>query len=682
MNIQLVRIVAAVLDVNNLTLYKEDGSTVIIPQGDPRVRSIIDLATPMLINYGYADVNIGMAEENHFAKFEEKSSGVVKFFKVAKAKLKGLFGSKPEEPAADEPLTPKTIGNVPGPATVHLANASIYDVSEEDEVEAAAEQASQKYPGYSTTVQETKSHVDEIMKHVVPVSAPDYNENTVHKQGDITDEKGNTTSVPTESMHQDTIIAVVDDKIIPGVELIKSQFTNANKVGNTIGMENFMRRIASVIDKRDHSVKDLLKFMERGDLPVADDGSILIYKVLKRAGGSNSGKFVDCHSKKVEQWTGAYVCMDPSLVDHNRRNECSNGLHVARRGYIGSFGGDVCVLAKLAPEDVIAVPAYDANKMRVCGYHIIMELTPNQYSLVKQNKPISVDPAGKVLLANAISGKHARISHEVRITKEMGGGVQVKHLEKGQPVILACGMPAPVQSDLSQEGTIEAKPEASAAPEVKVKPQAEALENPSKETKEALVALLDVVNKVDEAKTSRQAQAKVLYDACTTGGKEALDKLKAFKKASKVSWEKLGLPDLNGSTFSIREAKPTKAAPVKAKAKVKSKTPSKPKVKEKVMVNTEGTVDAHERSNEHPSDLKEAQANAKILETPADVHEVNASTAGSPRERIQKLLAIGLTSVGVAGAILKLKKQSKKSWDTLGVSPEQVEQIIKLSKAA
>lgn len=669
MNIQLIRIVAAVLDVNNLTLYKVDGSTIIIPQGDSRVRRIIDEATPMLVNHGYADVDIGVAEDNSFANFEEKSSGVVKFFKVAKAKLKGLFGIKPEEPPTEEtPLVPCTVGQVPGPATVHVANAGIYDVSEADEVAAAIEQAHT-----STPVQQMQSHVDEIMKHAIPVSSPKYHENEVHKQGDIVDDDGKTTSVPTESSHKDTIIAVVDNKIIPGVELIKSQFSNANKVGNTIGMENFMRRIASVIDKRNHSVKDLLKFMERGDLPVADDGSILIYKVLKRTGGPTSSKFVDCHSGRVEQWAGAYVCMDPSLVDHNRRNECSNGLHVARRGYISTFSGNVCVLAKLAPEDVIAVPSYDANKMRVCGYHIILELTDKQYSLVKQNKPISDDPEGKVLLANAISGKHVRMSHEVRITEGMGGGVKVRALEKSQPVILACGMPAPVQPDLSQEGTTKAKRETSATPVVKVKPQAEALENPSKKIKEAPVSLLDVVNKVDTAKTSRQVQAKELYDACATGGQEALDKLKAFKKASKVSWEKLGLPDLHGSTFSIREAKPTKIAPVKAKAKVKSKTPSKSKVKEKVMVNPADIVSAHERSNEHPSDRKEATPVVKLTEA--------THGEGSPRERIQKLLAIGLTSVGVAGAILQLKKQSKKSWDVLGVTPEQVAEITKLAKA-
>ena len=53
---------------------------------------------------------------------------------------------------------------------------------------------------------------------------------------------------------------------------------------------------------------------------------------------------------------------------------------------------------------------------------------------------------------------------------------------------------------------------------------------------------------------------------------------------------------------------------------------------------------------------------------------------GSPKERIHKLLAIGITSVGVAKAILELKKKSKKSWFILGVNPTEVDQIMKLAQ--
>jgi hypothetical protein len=232
--------------------------------------------------------------------------------------------------------------------------------------------------------------------------------------------------------------------------------------------------------------------------------------------------------------------MDASLVDHNRNNECSNGLHVARRGYIKQFPGNVCTLCKVAPEDVIAVPTYDANKMRVCGYHIIFELTPEEYALVNQNKPISDIHSGSVRLARAIKGDHICRTHEVRITGQKGSGVVTKELDVHVRV-----------------------------PKAKVEP-VEALSNPSKEKKAAVVQ-------------PKQVAAKA-------------------KQQAKASPKKV----------------PVKAAP---------------------------------------------------------------TNIGSPRERIQKLLAVGLTSTGVAKAILGLKKQAKKGWEPLGVSEAQAKEIVLLAQA-
>src|SRR5690606_843747 len=130
-------------------------------------------------------------------------------------------------------------------------------------------------------------------------------------------------------------------------------------------------------------------------------------------------------TRRVKQRIGSFVHMDENLVDPNRRNECSNGLHVARRGYVGNFNGDAIVLAKVRPEDVIAVPEYDANKMRVCGYHIVAELTPAQYEAINQNRPITDAAGGGELLAKVIAGDHIGIIEKVKITEHMGNGVVV-----------------------------------------------------------------------------------------------------------------------------------------------------------------------------------------------------------------------------------------------------------------
>lgn len=549
----LIRIVAAVVDTNHLTLYRDTGETIIIDQGDPRIRRIIQEATPMLLSKGYADVSLAETEEDSYRDFEVQTKGIIKLYRVAKDTLKTLFGKK-----AEEAVSPRSIGKV---------------------------------PMLQETIKHTKAAVEEILQHAVSVSSPNFHEENVAKQGNVKEQNGNTIKDHSKDTAPETIVAVVDGKIIPGMEKIKSQFGNAARLGSTQGIENFLRRLSGVIEHRKHSVEDLLKFLERGDLPIADDGSILIYKVLKRKDARTDGKFVDCHTGKVEQWTGAYVYMDPSLVDPNRYNECSNGLHVARRGYVKSFRGDVCVLAKLAPEDVIAVPAYDANKMRVCGYHIIMELSPAQYNLLNQNRPITDDEEGKRLLANAMSGNHVRKTHEVRITGQLGTNVVVTALTVAEAPMPKPTINAPVE--------VVALSDTNKIVDLPVNPK-------------------DVVQQVGQL--TRKEQATKLHQA---GDFVAL---KAMKKAAKVSWEKLGVPD------------PDTVAPV-----------------------------------------EQVQAIQPSVKTTAAVAVVEATHGeGSYRERIQKLLSIGLTSVGTAQAVMDLKKKSKKGWDTLGVTEAQVTQLTAL----
>lgn len=475
-----LRIVAAIVDTSKLTLYKEDGNTIEIPQGDARVRQILDVATPLLVKQGYADITLGHVD-NPYAKFE-RTSGVVKLFRVAKSALKGFFAAKVEdEPGAgsDQPVAPLAIGAIPKQHGVLV------------------------------------SAVDEILKHAVPVSDPTF-EQGVARQGNVVEESGRTLKDRGEQA-DNTIVAMVDGKLIPGMERIRTQFHRAVKNSSPKGLENFLKRLAAVIDQRSHSVEDLLTFLERGDLPIADDGSILIYKVLRQR--VKGGNFFDCHTSKVEQWVGAYVCMDPSLVDHNRNNECSNGLHVARRGYVREFRGDVCVLAKLAPEDVIAVPTYDANKMRVCGYHILAELAADQYRLLRENRPLTEDSDGKKMLAAALAGQHVRKTHEVRITEHQGGGVVVTPLDnKGNAV--------------------------KSLDEPKFLGEAEALDNPQKESGDKPVDPKRVVKQVQQL--SRKGMAEKLFQALgkarsKSAAKLAADELIAFKRASKVSWSTLGI---------------------------------------------------------------------------------------------------------------------------------------------
>lgn len=225
-------------------------------------------------------------------------------------------------------------------------------------------------------------------------------------------------------------VAVIDKKIIPAVDHLEPYLEHAAKTGNTVGLENFFKRCATVVDKRKHSVEELMNFMNRGDLPIADDGSIVAYKVLKTIGEDRT-VFVDRHSRKVTQRVGSRVVMDESLVDDNRRTECSVGLHIARRGYLCGFGGNVITLVKVAPEDVIAVPHGEPDKMRAAAYHIVAELPERIHSTLRSNKPMTEDVECAQILADVIAGKHIGITEEVRILEAYGGRLQITQFDGG-----------------------------------------------------------------------------------------------------------------------------------------------------------------------------------------------------------------------------------------------------------
>ena len=205
---------------------------------------------------------------------------------------------------------------------------------------------------------------------------------------------------------------------------------NMNQTRKVEGFQNFMTRISAVIKKRRHSVEDLIRFLERADLPLANDGSVIAYKMLRN---STNGTFVDCHSGKVKQRVGSVVRVLPELIDLSRDRDCSNGLHIARRGYLSGFSGDVCVLCKIAPEDFMAVPHSDANKVRVAGYQILDVIDPKTTNKLKQNRPGTDDKHFLNQMYKAIHGLYPAPVEEVLITQQMGGGLRITPLRQIPP---------------------------------------------------------------------------------------------------------------------------------------------------------------------------------------------------------------------------------------------------------
>ena len=544
---EVTRIIAAVVDTRQLTLYREDGTSILIPQGDPRIRALADKVIIALEEQKYCDLSVEeLALTNHYNAAQDSTNGFVQFFRTFKTTMESLLSQFAAlDQAQVAPVAPTSAGEIP--------------------IAVSASQAA----------------VAEIMANAVPVTSPAFHEPLTKEE---------------------TVVAVVDNAaLIPGVEKLDLQLQAvAGKLGSPEGITNFFRRLATV--QRNHSVEDLLTFMEKGELPLADDGSVLVYKRLKST--QEEGVFVDCHTGKVKQRVGSHVFMDEALVDPNRHQECSNGLHVARRDYLHSFNGSITVLAKLAPEDVIAVPHQDARKLRAKGYHIIAQLSQEDARLVCDNKPMQ----DTVLLGNAIKGNHVGVLETVEICGHHGSKVKITAMKPSME-------PVALEEDL----------------------QASSLDHlPQQLAENTKVDAAQVAKKVIQRKQAKdQAQAlmeRMLLANTQAEQVQAAKELLAFKKASKKGWAKLGLTEQEGvHVVEIAQGTP---------AKKTQPTPAKPATKAK----------------------------------PANWKPVNPT----PRERIRELLDKGLTSVGVAQAIVTIKKQAKKSWEALGVSSVEQDQILKL----
>lgn len=552
---KLVTIVGISVDAQNAVLYLEDGSTVTIAQGDPRLPKIVDTAKKQIPVDGSAVVDIAepVKVRNEFKETEEGTGGLLKFFRVAKSFVKKFIDTESPE-KVDEAvahISPLELGIKPGQTILDAEEAD--DTTYALEAQPAAVEAVVEAPVVEVAkpvkltndqkIDLAAARMRELAGKGSTVDDPDF-----HKP--ITDED------------PDTIVAVNTQtgSVIPHAHKLSSQMKAASKLKDFRGFVNFINRLEPVLKDRGHSAEDLMKFIEKGDLPIADDGCIVIYKRLKE----KNGTFVDVHSGNIKQNVGSYVFMKPSLVDPNRRQDCSNGLHVASLGYLSSFSGNVTVMAKVRPEDVFAVPEYNTRKMRVCGYHILAVLPPELRNHVNSGGSISSIPEGKELLNKVLRGAHVGITELV----EVGGhqGTNVTYTKVDSTAVTADKVSVPLDKETLEESDLsEAAPTEKAAPVL------------AADLKEPAPVVAPEIKKTKIDLLWEQFEAAYLAEDLPTAQKFA-EELLSVKQKAKKGWNALGIPKKDAELImSIREASDIKVTTPKAKAEVS--TPAKPEGK-------------------------------------------------------------------------------------------------------
>lgn len=655
-----IQIVGAVVDIHNLTMYKADGDTIVIPQGDPRIKRITEKLVPALessegVYFLTAEDMDGM---NFYADTEKKTNGFVRFFKMARAKLAEI---------ADrfcEPVKPLKMGKIEPEMVVTVTGEEIGQALEEPKAKLP--------PVEERPLTRGEAAVAEIIANARSSGHSSFNRKTDDSEDEV-------------------IVAVTSDNVvIPGVEQLAVQMQAVSEgVTSGDGMTKFMQRAASV--KRGHSVEDLLKFIQKGELPLADDGTVLVYKRLESTG--EEGVFVDVHSKNVRQRVGSFVHMDENMVDANRSRDCSNGLHVARRDYLSAFSGDVTVLAKLAPEDVIAVPQYDARKLRAKGYHIIAVLSPEDASRVCRNQAM----LDTELLANAVAGNHVGILEYVKITKAKGGGLvitpasevaevpqnevrEVHSLDnlketndkpttvdaRSLALDLAKGKDTTVQTTV-EDGKVTKVEEMFQAPPagmvVKSEPVGEATPVPAGVTGgyadgDSYRQQADpqpVAAKTNQTKRPVDILVDNFVADKNVTNAEALVK---FKKSSKKSWTALGIHiDVWGHAVTLLDT----VKEVEAIAPVVPVEPPVKKVTRKEPAREKATS---------PAPQQIAKAPAKAKPTPAKPGTTVKVKKMTQQEEMAKLVGLYEKNPDKANAraIYAFKQKAKKGWDVLGVT--------------
>jgi hypothetical protein len=132
--------------------------------------------------------------------------------------------------------------------------------------------------------------------------------------------------------------------------------------------------------------EELYLFMEKGKMPLTEDGCFLAYKKVTE-------DYKDVHSRTFDNSIGQTVSMPREQVDKDRRNTCSTGLHFCSKDYISYFysnRGHV-IIVKINPADVVSIPAdYENTKGRTWKYEVVGEI-PEEEVAGKVWAPIEFD---------------------------------------------------------------------------------------------------------------------------------------------------------------------------------------------------------------------------------------------------------------------------------------------------
>lgn len=171
-----------------------------------------------------------------------------------------------------------------------------------------------------------------------------------------------------------------------GVEVDKLLSQIKDGIKDVNPLINFITRNEANISS--NSKNELFNFLSYRELPITPEGYVLAYKYI-------ADDYYSCHGNKrtrviqgkvdeggrIFNGVGEVIEVDRRDVDDNMHNHCSHGLHVGSFNFAKSPGNRMIVV-KFDPADAVSVPT-DCNfqKLRVCKYEVISEITDNKVEI-------------------------------------------------------------------------------------------------------------------------------------------------------------------------------------------------------------------------------------------------------------------------------------------------------------
>jgi len=161
-----------------------------------------------------------------------------------------------------------------------------------------------------------------------------------------------------------------DNKPIPDV-IVKKLLELEKSGGDFLPLIRFWKKLRK--NPSEQSQQQLYGFMLHNNIPLTEQGDIVVEKGVSQKPGGLPGELVDSYTGKVDNSVGMIVEMPREQVDDNPNRTCSFGLHVGAPDYVRQwYGQDIIVKCVVNPTDVVSVPTdYNNTKMRVCRYQVM-----------------------------------------------------------------------------------------------------------------------------------------------------------------------------------------------------------------------------------------------------------------------------------------------------------------------